>query len=76
LEHDVPTLLLHGINRDSAGNYYLKDKESSRGMRFQWELPANRQGIDPRKGIPLIIISLFTRIEAGKIKMCRKSFEW
>jgi hypothetical protein len=26
---DVPTLALHGINRESAGNYQLIDEEST-----------------------------------------------
>jgi hypothetical protein len=54
----VPTLELHEINGDSAGNYYLMDEESTQG-----------------KGIPPGIISLFMRIQAGKIKMRGKTFE-
>jgi hypothetical protein len=42
---------------------------------FLRELPAHRRGIHPRKGIPLGITSLSTRIQAGKIKICGKSFE-
>jgi hypothetical protein len=38
LECDVPTLALHGINRESAGNYQLIDKESTRGRGFHQEL--------------------------------------
>jgi hypothetical protein len=54
----VPTLALHGINGESAGNYHLIDEESTRGRGFL-------------VGIP----SLFTRIQAGKIKISGKSFE-
>jgi hypothetical protein len=32
LERNVPTLALHGINRDSAGNYHLIDEEFTIGM--------------------------------------------
>jgi hypothetical protein len=32
LKRDVPTLTLHGINGDSAGNYNLIDEESTGGM--------------------------------------------
>jgi hypothetical protein len=32
---------LHGINGDSAGNYHLMDKESTRGKEFHRELPAH-----------------------------------
>jgi hypothetical protein len=35
----VPTLALHGINRESAGNYQLIDEESTQGRRFHRELP-------------------------------------
>jgi hypothetical protein len=35
----VPTLALHGINRESAGNYHLIDKECARGRGFHRELP-------------------------------------
>jgi hypothetical protein len=72
---DVPTLTLHGINGVSAGNFHLMDEESTGGIGFCWELPAHRRQIDPRKGIPPRITSLFTRIQAGKIKMRGKSFE-
>jgi hypothetical protein len=134
----MPTLTLHGINGDSAGNYHLMNKESNRGREFhqgipprnstkeswnhyhpedvwnamsqhshytgvinpviitllrtfgtryanthttwdKWrfcrELPPHEQGIQPRKGIPPGIISSFTQIQAGKIKMHGKSFE-
>jgi hypothetical protein len=47
LESDVPTLALHGINRESAGNYQLIDKESTRGRRFLRELPAYLLGFRP-----------------------------
>jgi hypothetical protein len=40
LEFDVPTLALHGINRESAGNYQLIDEESTRGRGFHRELHA------------------------------------
>jgi hypothetical protein len=75
LEFDVPTLALLGINRESAGNYHLMDEESTGGRGFRLELPAHRRGIHPRKGIPLGIASLFTQIQAGKIKMGGKSFK-
>jgi hypothetical protein len=39
LECNVPTLALHGINGESAGNYHLIDKESTRGRGFLRELP-------------------------------------
>jgi hypothetical protein len=71
----VPTLELHGINGDSAGNYHLIDEESTGGMGFCRELSAHRQGINLRKWIPLGITSLFTRIQTGKIKMLGKSFK-
>jgi hypothetical protein len=74
LERDVPILALHGINGKSAGNYHLIDEESTGGMGFRRELPAHRLGIHPRKGIPPGITSLFTRIQAGKIKIRGKSF--
>jgi hypothetical protein len=64
----VPTLPLHGINGDSARNYNLIDEKSTGGMEFRQELPAHRQGIHLRKGIPPGITSLFTRIQAGKTK--------
>jgi hypothetical protein len=75
LERDVPTLALHGINGDSAGNYHHMDEESTGIMGFRRELPAYRRGIHPRKGIPQGIVSLFTRIQTGMIKMRGKSFE-
>jgi hypothetical protein len=40
LESDVPTLALHGINRESAGYYQLIDEESTRRRGFHQELPA------------------------------------
>jgi hypothetical protein len=36
----VPTLTIHGINGESAGNYQLIDKESTSGKGFHQELPA------------------------------------
>jgi hypothetical protein len=75
LECDVPTLALHGINGESAGNYHLMNEEYFEGRGFRWELPAQRKGIHPRKGIPPGITSFFMRIQAGKIKICGKSFE-
>jgi hypothetical protein len=75
LERDVSTVVLHGINGESVGNHHLMGKESTRGRRFRRELTAHRQGIHSRKGIPLGITNLFTRIQAGKIKMRGKSFE-
>jgi hypothetical protein len=71
----VPTLVIHGINGESAGNYHLMDKESTGGRGFRCELPGNRQGIHLRKGVPPGITSLFTRIQAGKLKFRGKSFE-
>jgi hypothetical protein len=43
----VPTLALHEINRESAGNYQLIDEESTRGRRFHWELPVHLLGFRP-----------------------------
>jgi hypothetical protein len=76
LESDVPTLALHGINGESAGNYHLINEESTGGRGFRRELPAHRQGIYPRKVFSPGITSLFTRIQAGKIKIRGKSFKW
>jgi hypothetical protein len=59
----------------SSGNYHLINKESTRERGFRWELPAHRVGIHPRKGIQPGITSLFTRMQAGKVKIHRKSFE-
>jgi hypothetical protein len=66
----VPTLALHGINGDSAGNYHLMDEESIGGMiilpgiheppedyLFLRELPDQGQGIHWRNEIPLGITS-------------------
>jgi hypothetical protein len=39
LECDVPTLALHWISREYAGNYQLIDEESTRGRGFHRELP-------------------------------------
>jgi hypothetical protein len=75
LEHDVPTLALHGINGESAMNYHLIDEESNEGRGFRREVPAHRQEIHPRKRILPRITSFFTRIQAGKIKIRRSSFE-
>jgi hypothetical protein len=75
MECDVPTLALHGINGDSAGNYHHIDEESTGRMGFRRESPDYRRGIHPRKGIPPGIASLFTRIQDGKIKIRGKSFE-
>jgi hypothetical protein len=71
----VPTLALYGINEDSAGNYLHMDEESTVRIGFCRELSAHKQGIHLWKGIPLGIISLFTRIQVGKIKMCGNSFK-
>jgi hypothetical protein len=49
----LPTLTLHGINSDSAGNYQLIDVESTVRLFFCQELPAKEQEIHPRNGIPL-----------------------
>jgi hypothetical protein len=72
----VPTLALHGINGDSVQNYHLMDEEFTRGMGFRRELPARRTGIHMRKGISPEITSSLMRIQAGKIKMRVKPFEW
>jgi hypothetical protein len=40
LECAVPTLALHGINRESAGNCQLINEESTRGRGFHREIPA------------------------------------
>jgi hypothetical protein len=47
LECDAPTLALHGINRESAGNYQLIDEESTRRRGFHRELPAYLLGFRP-----------------------------
>jgi hypothetical protein len=49
---------------DSSGYYQLIDEES-----------IQRRGFHPKKGIPLGITSLFTRIQASKIKICGKFLE-
>jgi hypothetical protein len=45
LECEAPTLALHGINRESAGNYQLMDEESTRRRGFHRELPAYLLGL-------------------------------
>jgi hypothetical protein len=47
LECSAPTLTLNGINRKSAGNYRLKDEESTRGRGFHRELPVHLLGFRP-----------------------------
>jgi hypothetical protein len=47
MECAVPTLTLHGINRESAGNYQLIDKESTRGRGFPRESPVHLLGFRP-----------------------------
>jgi hypothetical protein len=47
LERDVPTLALHGIKWESAGNYHLIDEESNRGRGFHRELPTHSLGFRP-----------------------------
>jgi hypothetical protein len=47
LERDVPTLALHKITGDSAGNYHLIDEESTQGWEFHRELPAYLRGFRP-----------------------------
>jgi hypothetical protein len=47
LECNVPTLALHGINGDSAGNDPLIDDESTRGRGYLWELLAYLRGFRP-----------------------------
>jgi hypothetical protein len=47
LECDVPTLALHGINRESARNYQLIDEESTQGRGFYRELPTYFLGFRP-----------------------------
>jgi hypothetical protein len=49
LECDVPTLALHGINRESAGNYQFIDEESTRGRGFHRELPVHLLGFRPER---------------------------
>jgi hypothetical protein len=39
LESDLPTLALHRINGESAGNYHLRDEESTEERGFRRELP-------------------------------------
>jgi hypothetical protein len=72
----VPTLAVHGISWESAGNYHLINEESTGGRGFRREFSGYRRGIHPRKGIPLGITRLFIRIPAGKINIRGKSFEW
>jgi hypothetical protein len=60
---------MHGINEHSAGNYYHMVNESSGRIGFCGELPTHKRGIHPRKRIPPGITSLFTQIQAGKIKV-------
>jgi hypothetical protein len=43
----VPTLALHGINKESSGNYQLIDEESTRGRGFHLELPVYLLGFRP-----------------------------
>jgi hypothetical protein len=43
---------IHLNNVYSTRNYQLRDEKSTEGMGFHRELPAHRQGINPRKGIP------------------------
>jgi hypothetical protein len=47
MECVAPTLLLHGINRESAGNYQLIDKESTQGGGFPRESPVHLLGFRP-----------------------------
>jgi hypothetical protein len=49
LECDVPTLALHGINSEFAGNYQLIDEESTRGRGFHRELPVHLLGFRPER---------------------------
>jgi hypothetical protein len=58
---------IHLKNVNSAGNYKLRNEESTEGMGFRRELTAHWRGIHPRKGIPPIIISSFTLIHTGII---------
>jgi hypothetical protein len=71
----LPTLAFHGINSDSAENYQLIDIESTVRMGFPPGITAQGPEIHVRKGIPPEITSLFTLIQAGKLKACLKSFE-
>jgi hypothetical protein len=64
----VPTLALHGINGETAGNYHLINEESNGGRGYRREIQAHRQGIHLRNGILPGITSLFTQIQAGKSK--------
>jgi hypothetical protein len=81
-ECDVPTLALHR-SKESWKHYHPEDVWNAmcQHTRITWdkwrfcrELPPHGQGIHPRKGIPPGITT-FTHIQAGKIKMHRKSFE-
>jgi hypothetical protein len=47
LERGWPTLALHGINGESAGNYPLINEECTRGRGFWLKLTAHRRGIHP-----------------------------
>jgi hypothetical protein len=55
---ELPTLALHGINDDSAGNYCLMDKESTGEMVIPRELPAQGLVINRRNKITTGIISV------------------
>jgi hypothetical protein len=47
IECDVPTLALHRINRESAGNYQFIDEESTQGRGFPRESPIHLLGFRP-----------------------------
>jgi hypothetical protein len=64
---------IHRKNGYSARNYQLRDKESTRGMKFRWKLPAKRQEIPSVNKIPLGITSSWKLIRTGIIIMFEKS---
>jgi hypothetical protein len=43
----MPTLALHGLNSESAGNYQIIDEESTRGRGFHRELTFHLLGFRP-----------------------------
>jgi hypothetical protein len=63
---------IHRKNGYSAGNYQLKEEESTGGMGFCPKLPAHRQGFHSRTGIPPEISSSWTLTQTGKIKKRKK----
>jgi hypothetical protein len=73
----LPTLALHGRNSDSAGNYQLIDVESTIRMGFPPGFTSSGTRNTPEEGDSTgnYQPTVFTRIQAGKIKTHGKSFE-